>query len=150
MFDQRFRGLHLLAGDECYQLKSVGHGLAAGVIVSNHKDAASLPGDAVDPFNPARKRFHAVGVVVELRWLIVRREPLPVIASVEADVTNRCAGVLCRPERSANDQLVDFAESDTNLLKRCENLWSVSGPMVAHNFPRRKHNHCFDYKNQIV
>ncbi len=124
---ERLWHLYFGALEDADELEGVDHGFALIVIVGDDKGVASVFGDFADAPGPGTKFFRRIEIVVAFvgRDGGVVGEPGVVPAAVEADVADGRGGRFGRLERTADDGLVNVAETRPVLAQQGEGIGMV-------------------------
>src|SRR5229473_6120878 len=114
MTAERLRHFHFRSFQDADELQSVDDGFTLKVIVGHHKRFASPLRDFADARNPRSKFFSGVKIVVALMSgnRCVVAEPGIVAPSMKPHVRDSRGGLRGGPQGSADNGLIDVAETD--------------------------------------
>src|SRR6266478_2379204 len=126
---ERLRHLYFGSFQDADELQRVDHRLTLEMIVGDDEHVTSLPADFADARNPRSELFRGVKIVIALvrgdRGIF--DEPGIVAAAVQPHISDSRSGLRGGRKRSANDGLVDVAETGAAGAKQVQRFWRIPG-----------------------
>jgi hypothetical protein len=139
---ERFRHLHLFMCEHVDKLQRVDHALSLKMVIGDHESGLGVFGDVRNPCGPGQELLLGIKVVVALvaRHFGVVAEPGIFAAPVQTDVPQRRRDALSRLDRTADERLIDVADSDLEFVQEECRTSTTRGYSrnVRRTFPRRR------------
>ena len=130
---QRFGDFYFLAGEQIHQLQGVNDSFGLKMIVGDDESFVGGFGHVLDAFGPGFEFRRGVKIVVAFgrRGIGVVAEPSVVTAAVQANIADGRGDAFAGDDGTADDRLVDIAETDAALVQEIVEFFFGPGG-VAH------------------